>query len=136
MFVVFGLVTSFAVPRLRGYKEQADLRSSKQHLTSYLTSARAASVRRGRAATFTAAANHTISTSVDSNGVQVPLAPPFSMSVAYKVTLPITAAVTFDRRGFATSLAATQVIVVTNGTKRDSVCVTRLGVIITDGCTP
>jgi prepilin-type N-terminal cleavage/methylation domain-containing protein len=137
VFIVFGIVTAFAMPHLRGYRDKAQLRSAREHVTSYLTLARAAAIRRGRAATFTVTANNDVSVTLDSSGVQLTLAQPFAMGKVYGVTLPGGAtSVTFDRRGFATSLASTASLVVSNIAGRDSVCVTRLGVIMPSRCTP
>lgn len=137
VFTIFGIMSVFAVPKLRGYKEKADLRSAKQHLTAYLTTARAAGIRRGRATNFVVATGDNISVTTDSSGTMVPLARPFGMKDVYKTTLPKgPMTITFDRRGFATSLGATAIIVVQNTSGKDSVCVTRLGVIMVDACTP
>jgi len=137
VFTVFGIVSLMAAPRLRGMREQAHLRSAKQHIAAYLTSARAAAIRRGRPATFAATADNRVSVTVDSSGVQVVLAPEFSINEVYSAALPGGATtVTFDRRGFAASLAATRVIPVSTPHGRDSVCVTRLGNILVDGCAP
>lgn len=135
VFTLFGIITVMAVPRLRGYKEQADLRSAKQHVASHLTAARAAAMRRGRLTTFSGTIDD-ITVTTDSSGLQVPLARTVSIKDVYKAKLKDAVTVTFDRRGFATSLAATQPIVVHNAHGRDSVCVTRLGVIMVDACTP
>ena len=139
VFMIFGIMSVFAVPRLRNYKTGADVRSAKQHLTSYLTTARHVAMRRGRLTTFAVETNDNLLVTTDSSGIMVPVARSFGMKDVYKTTLPKgLMTLTFDRRGFVTNLGTStlSVIVVQSGGIKDSVCVSKLGVIMVDACTP
>jgi hypothetical protein len=54
----------------------------------------------------------------------------------YGATLTFTQdTIRYDIRGIPVGLSATQRFVITIGTKKDSICVSRLGLLLTEACT-
>ena len=134
VFTIFGLVVAITLPRFNYVRAGSNVRAAKVQISSQLASARAAAIRRGRSAQFHAAAD-SIWVTVDSAGVQRVLIRKLGLGDAYDVSLSATnQTITFDSRGLVTDLAATAKYVLTRGERRDSVCVSRLGVDLRRGC--
>jgi prepilin-type N-terminal cleavage/methylation domain-containing protein len=134
VFVLFGLIAAMAAPHFDYMRSASNVRSAKDQLAAYVTVARAASIRRGKPAEFHASGN-SMWVTVDSSGTQVSLARTVYLDSTFKVTLtPPVPVVRFDSRGFS-SLAASQNFVIARDAVSDTVCVTRVGIIIRKGCT-
>lgn len=135
VLILFAVLTALSIPRLHGAQSSAGLRSARTETAIYLAQAHALAIQRGREARFLRSVN-TISVTVDSSGTQVLYGRPHDLSGEDKVTIPSTTqdTISFDARGFATNISTVAVVVLTRDGMRDSVCVTKIGKIITRGC--
>ncbi|GAC1478464.1 MAG: hypothetical protein NVS1B4_22230 [Gemmatimonadaceae bacterium] len=135
VIVVMGLLMTIALPKFHDMTRKADLTSAKHYVTSYLMTARATSLRRSRSAYFKRAGN-TIQVTVDSLGSQPALIQSFALDSAFKVRM-VTAtydSIIYNQRGFATNIATSATFVLAADTFTDSVCVTRLGTVLSYQC--
>jgi len=135
VLVIFGLVTGLSIPRLHGATSSAGLRSARQQTAIYLEQAHALAIQRGREARFTRSGN-TITVTVDSSGTQIVYARPLDLSRENSVTVATTSrdTIRFDSRGYAINANSIEKVVLTRDGMRDSVCLSKLGKIITRGC--
>jgi len=135
VLLIFGIVTALSIPHLHGASSSAGLRSARQQTASYLAQAHALTVQRGKEAWFVRSGN-TISVSVDSSGTQVVYGRPHNLLSEHNVTIPTASRdiIKFDSRGYAIGTSATEKVVLTRDGMRDSVCVSKLGKVITRGC--
>ena len=134
VLVIFGVVTGLSIPRLQGVNSTAAVKSGRMMTASYIAQARALAVQRGKEARFVRSGN-AIGITVDSSGTQISYLR--SKNLNYQSGLTVSATrdvIAFDARGFAIGLAATERITVTRDGKRDSVCVTKMGKVINQGC--
>lgn len=125
--VVMGILLGMLGPRLGSIRDRGAVRSGKQQVSAYLATARAAAIRRGRPATFHAASNSIwVTVGADTVGSRIALGDEYSITLSSASAID---SVRFDARGFATNLPGTQIFRVTRGVYRDSVCVSRAGMI-------
>jgi prepilin-type N-terminal cleavage/methylation domain-containing protein len=133
VLIVSGVVMAMALPRFAAMRDRMSLRSAKQQMAAYLVTTRAAAIRRSATAVFSVS-NSTISAKVKlPTGTQTSLGGTVPLVSARGVTVtpggsstPDTIA--YDSRGMA-NLTATRVYVLTRNSKKDSICVSRLGLI-------
>lgn len=135
---IMTIVMAIGIPRFTQQTNGTDVRAARDQVAAYLATARAAAIQRGKDARFTLKAD-TIAVERDQGGgVWVNVRQPRSLGRAYSVTVASNPSgltqITYNSRGTAKALAATQRIVVTKSTKKDSVCVTRFGMIQRKGC--
>src|SRR5689334_2212787 len=134
VLVIIGTVTMLTTPRLQLMRAKSAFRSAQTDTRSYLAQARAVALQRGREARFVTNGN-TISVTVDSSGTQVTFARPRNLYQAYGVSLSATRAqIAFDPRGQAIGNSSMERVRFNRDSLRDSVCVTKLGKVITAGC--
>ena len=122
-----------ALPRFAAMRDRMALRSAKQQMAAYLVTARAAAIRRSATAVF-AVQSSTISARVklpdgtqSSLGGKVPLLSARGVTVAPSISAA-DSIIAYDSRGMA-NLQATRVYLLTRNSKKDSICVSRLGLI-------
>lgn len=134
VLIVSGVIMRIAMPRFAAMRDRMALRSAKQQMAAYLVTTRAAAIRRSATAVFSVS-NSTISTKVNlptggtaSLGGAVPLVSARGVAVSPGGTSTADV-ITYDSRGMATNLSATHVYVLTRNSKKDSICVSRLGLI-------
>ena len=134
--VLAGALMAVSMPKVGTFRAKTELRAAKDHVATQLATARAAAIRRAQPARFNAAGNQ-IWVTVDSSGTQVMLVNKISLNEQFKVTLAGNRPdITFDSRGFAQGLPSLAVFVVSRGSARDSVCVSRVGAIMRERCYP
>jgi len=135
VLIIFAVVTGLSIPRLHGAQSSAGLRSARTQTAIYLAQAHALAIQRGREARFVRSGN-VVTVTVDSSGTQVVYGRPHDLSSEHGVLIPTTTldTIKFDSRGFATNTGTTAKVVLTRDGMRDSVCVSKLGKIITRGC--
>jgi len=124
VITIAGILMGLAMPRLAPLRQKSNVRSAKQLLTAYLTTARSIAVQRGDTATFRINGNRVWVTANSDT-----ISPPADLNSLYGVTL--TAGVTtfeYTARGY-TRPAASQILRVVRGTNRDSVCLSSLGMV-------
>src|SRR5438045_1640578 len=132
---IFAVVTALSIPRLHGATSSAGLRSARTQTAIYLAQAHALAVQRGREAWFVRNGN-SVSVSVDSSGTQIVYGRPHDLLAEHGVTIPTAShdVIKFDSRGYAIGAGTTEKVVLTRDGMRDSVCISKLGKIITRGC--
>lgn len=131
---VMGIIMAVGMPKLGAIRDQASVRSATQQIGAYVATTRAAAIRRGMRANFKTRAD-TMWIEIQQPGVPELIAPPIPLSATFNVTVTATGqdSIVFDARGFAANLPGTQKYVVSRAAARDSVCVTRLG-MVSPGC--
>src|SRR5689334_6111043 len=135
VLIISGVVTALSIPRLHAAQSSAGLRSARTQTAIYLAQAHALAIQRGREARFIRSGN-VVSVTVDSSGTQVVYGRPHDLSEEDGVAIPATTQdmISFDARGFATNITTVAKVVLTRDGMRDSVCVAKIGKIITRGC--
>ncbi|HTJ23341.1 MAG TPA: type II secretion system protein [Gemmatimonadaceae bacterium] len=133
VLIVSGFVMAIGVPRFAAMRDRMALRSAKQQMAAYLVTARAAAIRRSSTAVFSVQ-NSTISARVklpdgtqSSLGGKVPLLSARGVAVAPSISAA-DSLVAYDSRGMA-NLSSARVYLFTRNSKKDSICVSRLGLI-------
>ena len=133
VLIVSGVVMRIAVPRFAAMRDRMALRSAKQQMAAYLVTARAAAIRRSATAVFsvqnsTISARVTLPTGAQSSlGGKVALVSARGVTVAPSVSAA-DSTVAYDSRGMA-NLPSARVYWLTRNSKKDSICVSRLGLI-------
>jgi len=135
VLIMIGVVTALSIPRLHGASSSAGLRSARQQTASYLAQAHSLAIQRGKEAWFNRSGD-VITVTVDSSGTQVIYGRAHDLSKEHGVTIPTTShdIIKFDSRGYAIGAGTTEKVVLTRDGMRDSVCVSKLGKVITRGC--
>lgn len=143
VFVILGIILSLGLPRFTDARRSLAVRSARDNVAAYMATARAAAIRRGQPARFVVSGT-TIDVEVETaNGAFVPLtvradgttASRRDLATDFGVLIESSGATTieYNPRGFA-QLGGTQRFAVVREEKRDSVCVSGLGVIMRQGC--
>lgn len=134
VMVMVAVLTALTAPKLHGVTSSAGLHAARQQTAVYMAQARAVAVQRGREARFVRAGN-VIKVTVDSSGTQVIVAAAYDLYREHGVTLSASRdSIQFDPRGFAIGLSSTEQVHLTRAGLRDSVCVTKFGKLIPQGC--
>ena len=134
VIAIMGVLTAMAAPKMKNVRSQAELGSAKARVASYLATARAAAIQRGSSVNFNITAGSDDLTVTDAStgstiGSRVNIDPSLVQISASR------SSVSFDSRGFATSLTnAGATFVLVAGSRRDSVCVNRMGMINQGRC--
>ena len=131
---IVGLLAAFAYPKLARVREQGELQGAKRHVITQILGARAAAIQRGRTVQLRTESNEVwVSTII--GGTATTISPVASLAESFGVVVtPSAASISFDARGFATSLPLTGAkFVLDRAGVRDSVCVTRFGTVV-PGC--
>ena len=132
--VIVGVTAAIATPRFTAMRTQSKVRSAKSHVAAYLMATQAGAIRRGTSATFVVSGNRIWAT-LSENGANTALLGIADMQQQYGVTLTSNRPmIQYDMRGVARTLPATAIIWVTAAGKRDSVCVSRAGMLMRQGC--
>ena len=136
VIVVAVIVMSIGVPRFNYLQQGANVRSARDQIAGYLATTRAAAIQRGRDARFTLKADTIVVERDQGGGVWVNVRPKLSLYDTFKVSVASSGVttITYNSRGTAKSLVGTQRIVVSRDTKKDSVCISKFGMIMRKGC--
>ena len=128
---VVGLVTAIAIPRLTAVREAAGLNGAKRHVITQLAGARASAIQRGAAVTLVAS-GHSMYLTTPIGGTDTQISPRSLLLPTFGVEMTSTVAtISFDARGFGTTIPPEGAkFVLTRGARSDSVCVTRLGLVL------
>jgi prepilin-type N-terminal cleavage/methylation domain-containing protein len=132
--LLIGVLGVTVTPRVKDALAAASLRSAKFEILAQLRRARATAIQRGKVARVTMSGG-LVRVTVDSSGQQVAVGAPVDFYRYYRVTVSgTTGTVSYDPRGFAVGLNNAERITLSRSTKRDSVCVSRIGRISLKGC--
>jgi prepilin-type N-terminal cleavage/methylation domain-containing protein len=125
---VAAVLMGITIPRMVPVRERASVRSAKQAVMGHLATARQAAIRRSAPATFHIDGD---SVWVTVSGTTTRIVPAVDVNEQNGVDLesPMDS-VTFNPRGFANPrLDEPKILVLTRGHRKDSVCVTVLGML-------
>ncbi|HKO14650.1 MAG TPA: GspH/FimT family pseudopilin [Gemmatimonadaceae bacterium] len=142
VIVLTGLMALIAYPRIRAVQRRTSLTSARMQLKSYLATARMTALRRGSSARLVRVGNTVrVTVTIDTLGTQATIVRPFNFKQAYAVLLSgTTDSVVYTPRGVAQNLSATGEKFYISadsarvGAGRDSLCVTRLGLVLEGSC--
>jgi Tfp pilus assembly protein FimT len=140
VLVLVVAVTAISFPKLKETRRAASMQSARTQVKSYLSIARSIAVRNGVRAVLIRNGN-TLKIMADSTTGLVVVVRPIQLDSVSNVTLGATKdTLIYDARGIATNLSAsgekfyiTAASGLGAGTK-DSICVTRLGVVLDRSC--
>lgn len=132
--VIIGVVLAFSLPKFNSLRNSGKMGSAKVHLMSSITTARAAAIQHGRPSLWALNGN-TVSVAVqNAAGGYGAVGAAAKFDSLYNVTLRASQTIiVFDARGIASNMGATNKIWLSSATT-DSVCITRLGVVLRNGC--
>ncbi len=134
--VIIGGLTLFSIPKFSVLQERSRLTSARQEIEAALVTARAAAIQKGRISKLHIA-NNRISVTVTpvGGGTEMTVLPVMPLDSVYGVTMSVSdTVIVFDVRGFA-KLYNTGIFKLIGRTRRDSVCVSSSGQIMSRGCT-
>jgi prepilin-type N-terminal cleavage/methylation domain-containing protein len=135
--VIIGGLTLFSIPKFAVLQERSKLTSARQEIEAALVTARAAAIQKGRVAKLHIANNKLSVTVIPvGGGVEQTVLPVMPLDSVYGITMTVTdTLIVFDVRGFASPrLAATGMFKLIGRTRRDSVCISTTGQILSRGC--
>jgi Tfp pilus assembly protein FimT len=135
VMVMMGILMSIALPRFGAIRDKAAVSSAKQKLIGYLGTARAAAIRQSSTAEFKLWDNSVNASVFQPNGTKVWLGSSEQLDktegvVVTRGTGVVKDVLTYDSRGFMSPpLGLPYTYVVTRNNTKDSICVSRLGLI-------
>ena len=143
---VAGIMIAIAGPKARAFREGASVRGARQELATAIEAARGAAIQRGRTARVHLRTDSLLVT-VDTGAPgaaatgRYRVLGPLRLDTAFNVTLtradPADTVISYDSRGLANPrVGHTARFILTRGLRKDSVCVTNLGMILPRGCAP
>ncbi len=138
VMVIVGIVFTLSLPRLDALVEVNSVRAAKRQVQSYIVVARAAAIRRGTTSAFKFSNSTMWVTSTGSTGTVTTIRDSIALARTQKVTLTVSGggtsdSISFSARGFSSNLTGNRTYVFTRGSSKDSICVTKLGLIATCG---
>ena len=133
VLIISGLVMQMALPRFAAMRDRMALRAAKQQIGGYLVTARAVAIRRSRIATFKVNNNTIWATAQKADGTDSTVTGTASLLAGNGVTVSkggstANDAISFDPRGMA-MLPQARTYVLTRNSVKDSICISRLGLI-------
>ena len=134
VLVISGIVLSMSLPKFAAMRDSMNLRSAKQEFTTYLMTARAAAIRQSQSSQFHIV-NNTAWTMVNQpNGTTTTVNQRLRLFRTRKVIVTMNGwapndSIVYDARGIATWPAQRRIYVLTLNNLKDSVCVSRAGLI-------
>lgn len=141
VITMIGILAAVALPKFRGMRARANVRSAQQIVATELATARNAAIRRGQPARLVVSGNSITVQISDSLGAYTALGTAHPLGQTHGVTLtlaPSTTTLTFDPRGFALGLDSLQRFIIAApagaAVKSDTVCVARIGLVLPRGC--
>jgi prepilin-type N-terminal cleavage/methylation domain-containing protein len=133
VFLVFAVVVAIGVPRFNYMRETSNVRSAKSQIASALATARATAVRRSASAEVRRTGNSLVVLSGADTIVR-----PLMLDTLFKVSISTAPpSVRYDARGIASPMLDSTVrFVFSRESHSDSVCVSRIGAVMREGCLP
>jgi len=131
---MMSIMVAVATPRIRTMRDRSNLRAARDEVATALAIARSAAVQKGVNASFTAK-NDTVRVNLTASGQRI--LPPRPLDVLYGVQLRPAASdetLRFDSRGFVPDRTDKVVYYLTVAGLKDSICVSRLGIVTKAGC--
>ena len=134
VMMIMAIVLAFALPKFNSLRNSGRVGSAKIQMSTSLTTARAAAIQNGRPSRWSVSGNTVTLEAQNAAGNYAKVGVPVDYYTQYSVSLSANpSTINFDGRGIATGLSATAKVYV-RGITTDSICVTRLGVVLRNGC--
>ena len=146
---MMGTLLAYGMPKMMRMRNRNNLRAARDEIGAMLSTARAAAIQKGRTSRFVIESDSVrviVDTSSDASAQKLVVVAFRQMKREYRVSLAHTAngtsswstakkEIPFDSRGFATTPGANgEMIRITGFSLRDSVCITRYGLVAKQGC--
>jgi prepilin-type N-terminal cleavage/methylation domain-containing protein len=133
VLVMMGILMSIALPRFGTLRDKSAVSSAKQKIVGYVATARAAAIRQSSSAQFRLWSGNMHATVTQPDGTSLMLGGSEQLDKTEGVTVTrgtgvVKDVITYDARGLA-SLGGTYIYVVTRNSAKDSLCISRLGLI-------
>jgi type II secretory pathway pseudopilin PulG len=135
VLIIASIAMSISLPKFAGMRDRMAVRSAKQQLSAYLATARAAAIRQSQTSQFHYASSTIWTTVNQPDGTNINVTRSVPLGTARGVTMTIggssvTDSIWFDSRGMGGSTGnLAHTFVLTRNSMKDSVCVSRLGLI-------
>lgn len=134
VLVISGVVLSITLPKFAAMRDSMNLRSAKQEFGAYLMSARAAAVRQSQSSQFHIRGNTAWTTVNQPNGTNTSVNQRLRLFRTRNVIITMDGSspndsIVYDARGIASYPRARRTFVLTLNNIKDSVCVSRAGLI-------
>lgn len=134
VLVIAGIVLSMSLPKFAAMRDSMNLRSAKQEFSAYLMSARAAAVRQSQESQFHIRGNTAWTTVNQPNGTNTSVNQRLRLFRTRNVVITMGGwspndSIVYDARGIASYPRQRQTFVLTLNNLKDSVCVSRAGLI-------
>ena len=134
VLVISGIVLNIALPRFAAMRDRMQLRSAKQEFIAYLMTARAAAIRQSQQSKFHVTGNSAWAMVSQPNGTTTTVTQRLRLFRTRNVTLTLngwwpTDSIVYDARGIESWPVQRRVYVMTLNNLKDSVCVSRVGLI-------
>lgn len=143
VFAVIGALVSLAAPSAAGLRGGQAVRGARGEIVATVEAARGAAIQRGKPAWLVRKGNTLVAVAEDGTAEGYTVVATADLNALYGVTLTTPGApavLKFDARGLAnprlTTDVARYVVAAAGTTQRDSVCVSRLGLLLPRGCAP
>ncbi len=137
--IIIGIVAALAFPGAGRARDRGNVASARAQLSSMLSTARSAAIQRNRNAELRRNGS-TFYVAYANAGTGDTVVRPKPFDEAYNVVVSqdastwATDVISFDARGMARGLTSNPKIFITGKHKTDTVCITRLGVLLQRGC--
>lgn len=133
VLVIASIAMAISLPKFAGMRDRMSVRSAKQQLTAYLATARAAAIRQSQTSQFHIVSSTIWTTVNQPDGTNINVSKSVPLNTARGVTVTLGGSspndlITFDSRGMS-STGSSRTYVLTRNSTKDSVCVSRLGLI-------
>jgi len=134
VLVISGIVLNIALPRFAGMRDRMNLRSAKQEFTAYLMTARAAAIRQSQQSQFHIVNNTAWTTVNRPNGTNTTVNQRLRLFRTRNVIVTRDGwapndSIVYDARGIESLPRGKRTYVLTLNNLKDSVCVSRAGLI-------
>ena len=134
VLVISGIMLNIALPRFAGMRDRMSLRSAKQEFITYVMTSRAAAIRQSQQAQFHVRNNTAWVMVNQPNGTNTMVNQNLRMFRTRQVTItlsgsPTTDSIVYDARGIEIMPNARRKYMLTLNNLKDSVCVSRVGLI-------
>lgn len=135
VLVIVSIVSAIALPKIGAMRDRGAVRSARQQVSSLLATARATAIRQGQSAQLRFANNTAWVTATPiGGGTPVPVGgraafTPLGVDAAGFAADAESVSILYDLRGMAQGLTATRKLTFTRNRARDSLCISRVGLI-------
>lgn len=133
VLIIASIAMAISLPKFAGMRDRMSVRSAKQQVTAYLATARAAAIRQSQSSQFHIVSSTIWSTVNQPDGTNITVSKSVPLNTARGVTITLggsspSDSIMFDSRGMS-STGSSRTYVITRNSTKDSVCVSRLGLI-------